>query len=98
MAELLSPMRLRQRSPMANRLQSPTSPSFFLGSNDDQLERAQARAARAAASRRRITMNADHLPPPPPPPDPFLSKEEIIALLQTCIKLASENVLSLSAS
>ncbi|KAJ4977207.1 hypothetical protein NE237_002313 [Protea cynaroides] len=89
MADALSPnpsTAPRQRAPPASRLQSPTSP-FFLGSNDDQLERAQARAARAAAIRRKpITATA-----PVPPSDPCLSKEQIIELFQNCVKLASEN-------
>ncbi|XP_040988210.1 condensin complex subunit 2-like isoform X4 [Juglans microcarpa x Juglans regia] len=76
-----------QRASMAsNRLQSPTSP-FFLASNDDQLERAQARAARAAANRRIAASTTA----PSPPPDSFLSKERIIDLYHNCIKLASEN-------
>lgn len=74
---------------MVNRPQSPTSPLFVLGSNDDQLERAQARAARAAANRRKAaTVSA----PSSPPSDPCLSREQIIDLFQNCIKLASENV------
>ncbi|XP_017979600.1 PREDICTED: condensin complex subunit 2 [Theobroma cacao] len=86
MEEALSP---RQRAPMLNRLQSPTS-SFFLGSNNDQLERAQARAAaRAAAVRRCLTVVPP--PTPPPPSETCLSKDQIIELFQNCIKLASEN-------
>ncbi|XP_062169830.1 condensin complex subunit 2-like isoform X2 [Alnus glutinosa] len=76
-----------QRSPVAaNRLRSPTSP-FFLSSNDDQFERAQARAARAAANRRIAATTTA----PSPPPDPCLSKDQIIDLFHNCIKLASEN-------
>ncbi|GLT31832.1 hypothetical protein SLA2020_065400 [Shorea laevis] len=72
---------------MINRLQSPTA-AFFLGSNDDKLERAQARAAaRAAAIRRTIPASN----PPSPPSDYYLSKQQIIHLFQNCIKLASEN-------
>lgn len=82
---------------MAARLQSPTSP-FFLGSNDDHLERAQARAARAAAIRRKsVALN----PPPPsdgPDSDPGLDKQQILELFQNCIKLASENVSTSSLS
>ncbi|XP_042519041.1 condensin complex subunit 2 [Macadamia integrifolia] len=89
MADALSPnpsTAPRHRAPMASRLQSPTSP-FFLGSNDDQLERAQARAARASAIRRKsIAATA-----PPPPSDPYLCKDQIMELFQNCIKLASEN-------
>ncbi|OMO83525.1 Condensin complex subunit 2/barren [Corchorus capsularis] len=77
---------LRERAQMLKRLQSPTSP-FFLSSNNDQLERAQARAAaRAAAVRRFVTVA-----PPPPPSEPCLSKDQITELFQNCIKLASEN-------
>ncbi|XP_039027257.1 condensin complex subunit 2-like [Hibiscus syriacus] len=86
MAEALSP-NPRPRIPMAARIQSPTSP-FFLGSNDDKLERAQARVARAAAIRRKpITSQAQ----PPTDPDPCLDKVQILELFQNCIKLASEN-------
>lgn len=66
-------------------MQSPTSP-FFLGSNDDKLERAQARAARAAAIRRKPVVHA-----PPPDSDPCLEKDQILELFRNCIKLASEN-------
>ncbi|OMP04366.1 Condensin complex subunit 2/barren, partial [Corchorus olitorius] len=77
----------RERAPMLKRLHSPTSP-FFLSSNNDQLERAQARAAaRAAAVRRFVTV----APPPPSPSEPCLSKDQITELFQNCIKLASEN-------
>ncbi|GLT94088.1 hypothetical protein SLE2022_118480 [Rubroshorea leprosula] len=86
MAEALSP-NPRQRIPMASRIQSPTSP-FFLGSNDDNLERAQARAARAAAIRRKSV--APHAPAPCDL-DPILGKEQILELFRNCIKLASEN-------
>ncbi|XP_004506251.1 condensin complex subunit 2 [Cicer arietinum] len=86
MEETLSPTQ-KQRLPVAARIQSPTSP-FLLGSNDDQLERAQARAARAAAIRRKNltvsqSLDADS--------DPFLNKQQIFDLFQNCIKLASEN-------
>ncbi|XP_020234206.1 condensin complex subunit 2 isoform X2 [Cajanus cajan] len=86
MAEALSPnptVGPKQRL----RIQSPTSP-FFLGSNDDQLERAQARAARAAAIRRRsLALNQ----PLQANSDPCLNKQQILDLFQNCIKLASEN-------
>ncbi|CAL5342383.1 unnamed protein product [Camellia sinensis] len=88
MAETLSPnptTAQKQRIAMASRLQSPTS-TFFLGSNNDQLERAQARAARAAAIRRKTALAS-----PPPAPDPCLDKQQILELFQNCIKLASEN-------
>ncbi|KAK4789301.1 hypothetical protein SAY86_020620 [Trapa natans] len=90
MAETLSPnptTAQRYRS-IANRIQSPTSP-FFLGSNNDELERAQARAARAAAIRRKSI--AAFVPPVQQDSEPCLGKQQIVELLQNCIKLASEN-------
>ncbi|KAI4383246.1 hypothetical protein MLD38_009110 [Melastoma candidum] len=78
------------------RLQSPTSP-FFLGSNDDALERAQARAARAAALRRRSVVSVNPHSQPPSGDgddgngDPGLKRQQILELFQNCIKLASEN-------
>ncbi|XP_031392689.1 condensin complex subunit 2 isoform X2 [Punica granatum] len=90
MAETLSPnptSAQRYRS-VAGRIQSPLSP-FFLGSNDDDLERAQARAARAAAIRRKSM--AAHAVPVQQDAEPCLGKQQILELLQNCIKLASEN-------
>lgn len=81
MAEIISPNpKLKGPGPF-----SPTK--FVLGSNDDKLERAQARAARAAVIRRKPIPVA-----PPPSEDPCLDKEQILELFQNCIKLASENV------
>ncbi|XP_057955867.1 condensin complex subunit 2 [Malania oleifera] len=91
MAEALSPnpsTALKQRATVASRIQSPISP-FFLGSNDDKLERAQARAARAAAIRRKTATTPAAAPPPSL--DPCLGKQQILELFQNCIKLASEN-------
>ncbi|KAL8478231.1 hypothetical protein ACS0TY_030215 [Phlomoides rotata] len=82
MAEILSP-NAKQRAPF-----SPVKSPFFIGSNDDQLERAQARAARAAAIRRKpafLNTSASITA------DPCLGKEQILDLFQNCIKLASEN-------
>ncbi|RXH67999.1 hypothetical protein DVH24_028146 [Malus domestica] len=73
---------------MAARLHSPTSP-FFLGSNDDNRERAQARAAPAAAIRRKSV--AFNLLPQQGDPNHGLGKAQILELFQNCIKLASEN-------
>lgn len=87
MAETLSPIRTpghKQRAPVL----SPDRP-LFLGSNDDKLERAQARAARAAAIRRKpvpVNQATDANPA-----DPCLGQEQIMELFQNCIKLASEN-------
>lgn len=91
MAEALSPNTVTSpkfRS-MANRIQSPKSP-FFLGSNDDNLERAQARAARIAATRRKLI--AAQAAQSQSNADPGLSQQQVVELYQNCIKLASENV------
>ncbi|XP_027064801.1 condensin complex subunit 2-like [Coffea arabica] len=82
MAEALSP-NPKQRGPF-----SPSSP-FFLGSNDDKLERAQARAARAAAIRRKPA--AAGPPAVATANESFLDKQQILELFHNCIKLASEN-------
>ncbi|KAL1818079.1 hypothetical protein ACET3Z_020653 [Daucus carota] len=82
MGEQLSP-NPKQRA----QLFSPSSP-HFLGSNDDKLERAQARAAaRAAATRRKAVAAAAAAPES----TPCLDKEHILDLFHNCIKLASEN-------
>ncbi|KAB1201006.1 Condensin complex subunit 2 [Morella rubra] len=90
MAEALSPNpKQRLLLPTAPRIQSPTSP-FFLGSNNDQLERAQARAARAAKVRRKSVV-APRFGDGDPDLDPCLGKQQILDLFRNCIKLASEN-------
>lgn len=91
MAETLSPnQKQRPLSSAVPRIQSPTSP-FFLGSNDDQLERAQARAARAAKVRRK-SIAPPRLCDVDPESEPCLGKQQILDLFRNCIKLASENV------
>ncbi|KAK7335586.1 hypothetical protein VNO80_27512 [Phaseolus coccineus] len=92
MAEALSSsptMAHRKRVPMSARMQSPTS-AFFVGSNDDQLERAQARAARAAAIRHHKSL-AVNFHSHPPKSLPCLNKHHILELFHNYIKLASEN-------
>ncbi|XP_071699394.1 condensin complex subunit 2-like [Rutidosis leptorrhynchoides] len=87
MAETLSPRRtaaLKQRAPVL----SPERP-LFLGSNDDKMERAQARAARAAAIRRKPV--ASNQATDASTTNPCLGQEQIMELFQNCIKLASEN-------
>ncbi|CAA6671288.1 unnamed protein product [Spirodela intermedia] len=92
--QLLSP----RRAAAARLLKSPVSASaavqqnalHFLGSNDDQLERAQARAARAAAIRRKPIVAVTHGIDTHPRSD-VLGKEQITELFHNCIKLASEN-------
>ncbi|KAB2606013.1 condensin complex subunit 2-like [Pyrus ussuriensis x Pyrus communis] len=91
MAEAMSPKppaAPRSTASTASRTQSPTSPLFVLCSNDDQLERAQARVARAAAIRCKAATVSAHSSLPD---DRCLSREQIIKLFQECIKLASEN-------
>lgn len=90
MAETLSPKSIsipHQKPPVA----APTSP-FFLGSNDDSLERAAARAARAAAFRRK-PIEVPH-PRNSLSSDSCLDRYQIEDLFQNCVKLASENVTS----
>ncbi|KAH6788995.1 condensin complex subunit [Perilla frutescens var. frutescens] len=82
MAEALSP-NSKQRAPF-----SPIKSPFAIGSNNDKLERAQARAARAAAIRRKPTVLATSVLPET---DSCLGKEQILDLFHNCIKLASEN-------
>uniref|UniRef100_A0A803LY36 Condensin complex subunit 2 n=1 Tax=Chenopodium quinoa TaxID=63459 RepID=A0A803LY36_CHEQI len=67
---------------------APTSP-YFLGSNDDQLERAAARAARAAAFRRKPV--EVHLSRNSLSSDSCLDRHQIMELFHNCVKLASEN-------
>ncbi|KAM3243794.1 hypothetical protein ACQJBY_055624 [Aegilops geniculata] len=69
-------------------LQSPP-PAFALGSNDDQLERARARAVARAASVRRRSLAASLAPKTPHPN--LLNRDEVMDLFHNCIKLASEN-------
>ncbi|XP_057792703.1 condensin complex subunit 2 [Salvia miltiorrhiza] len=84
MGETLSPI-LKQRAPPFSPIKSPL---FAIGSNDDKLERAQARAARAAAIRRKPTVVSTSVSPET---DSCLGKEQILDLFHNCIKLASEN-------
>ncbi|XP_071730022.1 condensin complex subunit 2-like [Rutidosis leptorrhynchoides] len=88
MAETLSPNPTQPQKQRPSVL-SPIN-TFVLGSNNDELERAQARAARAAFIRRKaVTVNnaaADSNRK-----DKSLDREQIMELLKNCIKLASEN-------
>ncbi|XP_010543005.1 PREDICTED: condensin complex subunit 2 isoform X2 [Tarenaya hassleriana] len=90
MAEPLTPNPKQRLASTPTRIQPLASPSFFLGSNDDKLERQQARAARAAASRRKSVAFAC-APPPEKELDPCFDKRQILELFQNCIKLSSEN-------
>ncbi|CAN1161306.1 Condensin complex subunit 2 [Linum perenne] len=94
--EILSPNNPLQKQQRLPRIQSPTG-NFFLGSNNDQLERAQARAARAAAVRRKHVAGVNGLPPSSASEDAesahpcCLTKQQILDLFSNCIKLVSEN-------
>lgn len=73
-------------------LQSPP-PAFPLGSNDDQLERARARAAARAASVRRRSLAASLAPRAAAQQQhDLLNRDQVMDLFHNCIKLASENV------
>ncbi|MQL72080.1 hypothetical protein Taro_004428 [Colocasia esculenta] len=86
--QLLSPRKAARllRSPV-----SSSAPLRFLGSNDDQLERAQARAARASAVRRKTAAAAAQGGDGGRPRSDIFGKEQIMELFNNCIKLASEN-------
>ncbi|KAK8959320.1 Condensin complex subunit 2 [Platanthera guangdongensis] len=85
-----SPEKHAARIPISSRLQSPTFNPFPLGSNDDELEREQARAARAASIRRKSVLAAA-APTTLPSLPSLLERDQIMDLLQNCLKLASEN-------
>ncbi|KAK7324814.1 hypothetical protein VNO77_28672 [Canavalia gladiata] len=92
MAETLSPNPTtgqKKRLPMSARIQSPMN-TFFVGSNDDQLERAQARATRVAAIRR-SSLAANFHSQPHRSHHPCLTKQQILDLFHNCIKRATEN-------
>ncbi|XP_056697688.1 condensin complex subunit 2 isoform X1 [Spinacia oleracea] len=88
MAETLSPNPIPNPMKQKPPIPAPTSP-YFLGSNDDQLERAAARAARAAAFRRK-PVEVHHFRSSLPPAS-CLNRRQIMELFQNCVKLASEN-------
>ncbi|GJY03296.1 condensin complex subunit 2-like protein [Tanacetum coccineum] len=79
------PLIQKQRPPLL----SPPNNKFFIGSNDDKLERAQARAARAALFRRKpVTLNNGV---ESTVKEKCLGKEQIMEMHRKCLKLASEN-------
>ncbi|KAL0671051.1 hypothetical protein Bca4012_033755 [Brassica carinata] len=85
MEEPLTPNPKQNPVSTTTRIQAPTSP-FFLGSNDDRLEREQARAARVAASRRKSVVFARGPQQPEKESDPCFDKQQILELFQNCIK------------
>ncbi|EPS60912.1 hypothetical protein M569_13888 [Genlisea aurea] len=68
---------------------SPMKNTYFVGSNDDQFERAEARVARAAAIRRKSVVRSSNSNSSNA--DACLGKDQILELFHNCIKLASEN-------
>ncbi|KAH9298186.1 hypothetical protein KI387_029868, partial [Taxus chinensis] len=79
----------RQKTPLRYRVQTPARHSNnLLSPNDDDYERAQARAARAAATRRKSNVD---LPFSTLDPQGLLAKDQILELFHNCIKLSSEN-------
>ncbi|KAJ7520141.1 hypothetical protein O6H91_20G068600 [Diphasiastrum complanatum] len=88
---------VKQKSALKERTQSPGR--LLLSPNNDDYERAQARAARAALQRRRSFVAADSEGTPAPLIDSsscdgigdLLSESQIKDLFQNCIKLAAEN-------
>lgn len=79
----------RHKTPLKERAQTPARHLF--SPNDDDFERAQVRAARAAASRRKSTVGPPDLQASGIESDKLLAKNQILELFQNCIKLASEN-------
>ncbi|KAG2308856.1 hypothetical protein Bca52824_028604 [Brassica carinata] len=90
MEEPLTPNPKQNPVSTTTRIQAPTSP-FFLGSNDDRLEREQARAARVAASRRKSVVFARGPQQPEKESDPCFDKQQILELFQNCIKFQKIN-------
>ncbi|XP_021758674.1 condensin complex subunit 2-like [Chenopodium quinoa] len=87
MAETLTPNSISNPN-LKSPLPAPTSP-YFLGCNDDQRERAAARASRAAAFRRKpveVHPSRNSLFS-----NSCLDRRQIMELFHNCVKLASEN-------
>ena len=94
MRKLLKRREMTKKTPLKSRVQSPGG--HLLTPNDDDLERAQVRIARAAALRRKSGIGAEAGISPQPRASQdgssVLSKEHILELHSNCIKLAAENV------
>lgn len=89
----------KSRTPLKARTQSPAR-VLLLNNNDDEFERAQARAVRAAANRKKSLLGNDgnggaggigRSISSQLRDEDLLDKDQILDLLQNCIKLASEN-------
>ncbi|MCO5582643.1 hypothetical protein L7F22_036541 [Adiantum nelumboides] len=82
---------MKHKTPLKSRTLSPSQ--AILSPNNDDYERAQVRAARAAAQRRKslIALEADKLRQKTFGEEDLLGKHQILDLFQNCIKLATEN-------
>lgn len=89
----------KSRTPLKARTQSPAR-VLLLNNNDDEFERAQARAVRAVANRKKSLLGNDgnggaggigRSISSQLRDEDLLDKDQILDLLQNCIKLASEN-------
>lgn len=89
----------KSRTPLKARTQSPAR-VLLLNNNDDEFERAQSRAVRAAANRKKSLLGNDgnggggvigRSISSQLRDEDLLDKDQILDLLQNCIKLASEN-------
>ncbi|KAI5076166.1 hypothetical protein GOP47_0008231 [Adiantum capillus-veneris] len=82
---------MKHKTPLKSRTLSPSQ--AILSPNNDDYERAQVRAARAAAQRRKslVALEADKQRQKTFGEEDLLGKDQILDLFQNCIKLASEN-------
>lgn len=81
----------KHKTPLKSRTLSPSQ--NILSPNNDDYERAQVRAARAAAQRRKsfVGLEAEKSRQKVFVEEDILGKDQILDLLQNCIKLATEN-------
>ncbi|KAH7434072.1 hypothetical protein KP509_07G099800 [Ceratopteris richardii] len=82
---------VNHKTPLKSRTLSPSQ--AILSPNNDDYERAQARAARAAAQRRKslVSLDTEKLRQKTFGEEDLLGKDQILDLFQNCIKLATEN-------
>lgn len=85
----------KHKTPLKSRTLSPSQ--NILSPNNDDYERAQVRAARAAAQRRKsfVGLEAEKSRQKAFVEEDLLGKDQILDLLQNCIKLSTENVSTL---
>ena len=85
---------VKHKTPLKSRTLSPSL--NILSPNNDDFERAQVRAARAASHRRKSIGLVGRGDKDYDCEEDILGKGQILDLLQNCIKLAAENVSALS--